>query len=102
MLWLAGDGLVLCVFLSVGLNGAAGGVVWDFVSGIYPPSSSPVASSAGVDLCRLRRELEEARGKIAQWEMAWQRAKQVRASAFMCVQAVPSWPGYWGTRPGAT
>nr|XP_023663852.1 putative E3 ubiquitin-protein ligase UNKL isoform X1 [Paramormyrops kingsleyae]XP_023663853.1 putative E3 ubiquitin-protein ligase UNKL isoform X1 [Paramormyrops kingsleyae] len=60
----------------LGLNGAAGGGMWDFVSGIYPPSSSPVASSAGVDLCRLRRELEEARGKITQWEMAWQQAKQ--------------------------
>ncbi|XP_064178413.1 putative E3 ubiquitin-protein ligase UNKL isoform X3 [Anguilla rostrata] len=63
-----------------GLNGGAGGSIWDFVSGSFSPSPSPVFSSVaaatpgGADLPRLRRELDEAKRKIKQWEDAWQQA----------------------------
>ncbi|XP_035260264.1 putative E3 ubiquitin-protein ligase UNKL isoform X3 [Anguilla anguilla] len=65
-----------------GLNGGAGGSIWDFVSGSFSPSPSPVFSSVaaatpgGADLPRLRRELDEAKRKIKQWEDAWQQVKQ--------------------------
>ncbi|KAG9349873.1 hypothetical protein JZ751_026226, partial [Albula glossodonta] len=60
-----------------GLNGGAGGSIWDF-----SPSPSPVFSSvttvstSSADLPRLRRELDEAKRKIKQWEEAWQQVKQ--------------------------
>ncbi|XP_054616195.1 putative E3 ubiquitin-protein ligase UNKL [Dunckerocampus dactyliophorus] len=66
---------------SLGLNGA--GNIWDFVSGSFSPSPSPVfssltsASSGGsVDVARLFRELDEAKKKIKQWEEAWHQVKQ--------------------------
>ncbi|XP_064178412.1 putative E3 ubiquitin-protein ligase UNKL isoform X2 [Anguilla rostrata] len=67
---------------ALGLNGGAGGSIWDFVSGSFSPSPSPVFSSVaaatpgGADLPRLRRELDEAKRKIKQWEDAWQQVKQ--------------------------
>uniref|UniRef100_A0A8C9T6M9 Unk like zinc finger n=1 Tax=Scleropages formosus TaxID=113540 RepID=A0A8C9T6M9_SCLFO len=67
---------------TLGLNGGAGSSIWDFVSGNYSPSPSPVFStvapvtSSSTDLSQLRRELEEARRKIEQWEEAWRQVKQ--------------------------
>ncbi|KAG7492016.1 hypothetical protein MATL_G00010160 [Megalops atlanticus] len=60
-----------------GLNGGAGGSIWDF-----SPSPSPVfssvttVSSSSADLARLRRDLDEAKRRIKQWEEAWQQVKQ--------------------------
>lgn len=67
-----------------GLNGGASNI-WDFVSGNFSPSPSPVfssltptgSSSSGADLTRLFRELDEAKRKIKQWEEAWHQVKQV-------------------------
>ncbi|KAJ8364142.1 hypothetical protein SKAU_G00129730 [Synaphobranchus kaupii] len=65
-----------------GVNGGAGGSIWDFVSGSFSPSPSPVFSSvsamspSSADLPRLRRELDEAKRKIKLWEDAWQQVKQ--------------------------
>uniref|UniRef100_A0A8C5EGT3 C3H1-type domain-containing protein n=1 Tax=Gouania willdenowi TaxID=441366 RepID=A0A8C5EGT3_GOUWI len=58
---------------SLGLNGGAN-KIWDFVSGSFSPSPSPVFSSA--DLARLFRDLDEAKRKIKQWEEAWRQIKQ--------------------------
>uniref|UniRef100_A0A3Q1BXL4 Unk like zinc finger n=1 Tax=Amphiprion ocellaris TaxID=80972 RepID=A0A3Q1BXL4_AMPOC len=63
-----------------GLNGGAGNI-WDFVSGSFSPSPSPVFSSltsttSSADLARLFRELDEAKRKIKQWEEAWHQVKQ--------------------------
>ncbi|XP_008327711.1 putative E3 ubiquitin-protein ligase UNKL isoform X3 [Cynoglossus semilaevis] len=68
---------------SLGLNGGASNI-WDFVSGNFSPSPSPVfssltptgSSSSGADLTRLFRELDEAKRKIKQWEEAWHQVKQ--------------------------
>ncbi|KAM4598036.1 putative E3 ubiquitin-protein ligase UNKL isoform 2-T2 [Polymixia lowei] len=65
---------------SLGLNGGASNI-WDFVSGSFSPSPSPVFSSLtsttnGPDLARLFRELEDAKRKIKQWEEAWHQVKQ--------------------------
>ncbi|XP_023125068.1 putative E3 ubiquitin-protein ligase UNKL isoform X2 [Amphiprion ocellaris] len=65
---------------SLGLNGGAGNI-WDFVSGSFSPSPSPVFSSltsttSSADLARLFRELDEAKRKIKQWEEAWHQVKQ--------------------------
>ncbi|XP_030198291.1 putative E3 ubiquitin-protein ligase UNKL isoform X1 [Gadus morhua] len=67
---------------SLGLNGAASSI-WDFVSGNFSPSPSPVFSSltsgcsgGGGDLARLFRELDEAKRKLKQWEEAWHQVKQ--------------------------
>ncbi|XP_053300442.1 putative E3 ubiquitin-protein ligase UNKL isoform X3 [Pleuronectes platessa] len=65
---------------SLGLNGGASNI-WDFVSGSFSPSPSPVFSSlpsitSGADLARLFRELDEAKRKIKQWEEAWVQVKQ--------------------------
>ncbi|XP_036408546.1 putative E3 ubiquitin-protein ligase UNKL isoform X2 [Megalops cyprinoides] len=68
---------------SLGLNGGSGSI-WDFVSGSYSPSPSPVfssvtsttMSSGSADLARMFRELDEAKRKIKQWEEAWQQVKQ--------------------------
>ncbi|XP_032956907.1 putative E3 ubiquitin-protein ligase UNKL isoform X2 [Rhinolophus ferrumequinum] len=68
-----------------GLNGVPGSI-WDFVSGSFSPSPSPIlnagpASSAsaspnGAELARVRRQLDEAKRKIRQWEESWQQVKQ--------------------------
>ncbi|KAM5331448.1 putative E3 ubiquitin-protein ligase UNKL isoform 5-T5 [Glossophaga mutica] len=68
-----------------GLNGVPGSI-WDFVSGSFSPSPSPIlnagsASSASAspscaELARVRRQLEEAKRKIRQWEESWQQVKQ--------------------------
>lgn len=71
----------------VGLNGGASSI-WDFVSGNFSPSPSPVfssltsttVSSSNADLARLFRELDEAKRKIKQWEDAWHQVKQVSYS----------------------
>uniref|UniRef100_A0A671UJL4 Unk like zinc finger n=1 Tax=Sparus aurata TaxID=8175 RepID=A0A671UJL4_SPAAU len=65
---------------SLGLNGGASSI-WDFVSGSFSPSPSPVFSSltsttSSADLARLFRELDEAKKKIKQWEEAWHQVKQ--------------------------
>ncbi|XP_037545059.1 putative E3 ubiquitin-protein ligase UNKL isoform X1 [Nematolebias whitei] len=65
---------------SLGLNGGASSI-WDFVSGSFSPSPSPVFSSltsttSTADVARLFRELDEAKRKIKQWEEAWHQVKQ--------------------------
>ncbi|XP_053707723.1 putative E3 ubiquitin-protein ligase UNKL isoform X2 [Synchiropus splendidus] len=65
---------------SLGLNGGASSI-WDFVSGNFSPSPSPVfssltSSSTSTDVARLFRELDEAKRKIKQWEDAWHQVKQ--------------------------
>ncbi|XP_044036484.1 putative E3 ubiquitin-protein ligase UNKL isoform X5 [Siniperca chuatsi] len=65
---------------SLGLNGGPSNI-WDFVSGSFSPSPSPVFSSltsttSTADLARLFRELDEAKRKIKQWEEAWHQVKQ--------------------------
>lgn len=64
-----------------GLNGGASSI-WDFVSGSFSPSPSPVFSSlssaaSSGDLSRLFRDLDEAKKKLKQWEEAWLQVKQV-------------------------
>lgn len=66
-----------------GLNGGASSI-WDFVSGSFSPSPSPVFSSlpstsSSGDLARLLRDLDEAKKKLKQWEEAWLQVKQVSA-----------------------
>ncbi|CAL9693094.1 unnamed protein product [Knipowitschia caucasica] len=65
---------------NLGLNGGSSSI-WDFASGNFSPSPSPVysslASAAGIaDVNRLFRELEEAKRKIKQLEEAWHQVKQ--------------------------
>ncbi|XP_017284846.1 putative E3 ubiquitin-protein ligase UNKL isoform X2 [Kryptolebias marmoratus] len=65
---------------SLGLNGGASSI-WDFVTGSFSPSPSPVFSSltsttSTADVARLFRELDEAKRKIKQWEEAWHQVKQ--------------------------
>ncbi|XP_037363721.1 putative E3 ubiquitin-protein ligase UNKL isoform X2 [Talpa occidentalis] len=70
---------------SLGLNGVPGSI-WDFVSGSFSPSPSPIlgsgpagpasASPGGTELARVRRQLDEAKRKIRQWEESWQQVKQ--------------------------
>ncbi|KAM8824345.1 putative E3 ubiquitin-protein ligase UNKL isoform 2-T3 [Synchiropus picturatus] len=65
---------------SLGLNGGASSI-WDFVSGNFSPSPSPVfssltSSSTSTDVARLFRELDEAKRKVKQWEDAWHQVKQ--------------------------
>ncbi|XP_039102732.1 putative E3 ubiquitin-protein ligase UNKL isoform X5 [Hyaena hyaena] len=72
-------------YSSLGLNGVPGSI-WDFVSGTFSPSPSPIlstgpapASSAspnGAELARVRQQLDEAKRKIRQWEESWQQVKQ--------------------------
>uniref|UniRef100_A0A672FCX0 Unk like zinc finger n=1 Tax=Salarias fasciatus TaxID=181472 RepID=A0A672FCX0_SALFA len=69
-----------CSSFLPGLNGGANNI-WDFVSGSFSPSPSPVFSSltsttSSADLARLFRELDEAKRKIKQWEEAWHQVKQ--------------------------
>ncbi|XP_036890587.1 putative E3 ubiquitin-protein ligase UNKL isoform X5 [Sturnira hondurensis] len=68
-----------------GLNGVPGSI-WDFVSGSFSPSPSPIlnagsstsasASPSCAELARVRRQLDEAKRKIRQWEESWQQVKQ--------------------------
>uniref|UniRef100_A0A8D0H1B3 C3H1-type domain-containing protein n=1 Tax=Sphenodon punctatus TaxID=8508 RepID=A0A8D0H1B3_SPHPU len=70
---------------SLGLNGVTGSI-WDFVTGSFSPSPSPVlnsgtapsanSSSNGGELARVRQELDEAKRKIKQWEESWQQVKK--------------------------
>ncbi|XP_073504186.1 putative E3 ubiquitin-protein ligase UNKL isoform X2 [Phyllobates terribilis] len=70
---------------SLGLNGVTGSI-WDFVSGSFSPSPSPVFSSGttsststnsnGSELSCVRRELDDAKRKIKRWEDSWQQVKQ--------------------------
>ncbi|XP_068103412.1 putative E3 ubiquitin-protein ligase UNKL [Hyperolius riggenbachi] len=70
---------------SLGLNGVTGSI-WDFVSGSFSPSPSPVfssgpasstsTSSSSNELSRIRRELDDAKRKIKRWEDSWQQVKQ--------------------------
>ncbi|KFP28809.1 Putative E3 ubiquitin-protein ligase UNKL, partial [Colius striatus] len=71
---------------SLGLNGVTGSI-WDFVTGNFSPSPSPVLSSgtapsvssntSGNELTRVRQELDDAKRKLKQWEESWQQVKQV-------------------------
>ncbi|XP_031514477.1 putative E3 ubiquitin-protein ligase UNKL isoform X5 [Papio anubis] len=73
-------------FSSLGLNGVPGSI-WDFVSGSFSPSPTPILSTGppsssgsspnGTELARVRRQLDEAKRKIRQWEESWQQVKQV-------------------------
>uniref|UniRef100_I3NHF0 Unk like zinc finger n=1 Tax=Ictidomys tridecemlineatus TaxID=43179 RepID=I3NHF0_ICTTR len=77
-----------------GLNGVPGSI-WDFVSGSFSPSPSPIlntvpapsASPHSAELARVRRQLDEAKRKIRQWEESWQQVKQVilQLQAKQCV-----------------
>lgn len=79
-----------------GLNGVPGSI-WDFVSGSFSPSPSPIlnagpAASSGVspssaELARVRRQLDEAKRKIRQWEESWQQVKQVSCGGPRCGRA---------------
>ncbi|XP_077762198.1 putative E3 ubiquitin-protein ligase UNKL isoform X5 [Canis aureus] len=70
---------------ALGLNGVPGSI-WDFVSGSFSPSPTPIlnpgpapssgASPSGAELARVRRQLDEAKRKIRQWEESWQQVKQ--------------------------
>nr|XP_013800131.1 PREDICTED: putative E3 ubiquitin-protein ligase UNKL [Apteryx mantelli mantelli] len=70
---------------SLGLNGVTGSI-WDFVTGSFSPSPSPVLSSgttpsissstSGNELTQARQELDNAKRKIKQWEDSWQQVKQ--------------------------
>lgn len=76
----------------VGLNGGASNI-WDFVSGSFSPSPSPVFSSlssatSSADVARLFRELDEAKKKIKQWEEAWHQVKQVSALNELSLQCM--------------
>ncbi|XP_069859938.1 putative E3 ubiquitin-protein ligase UNKL isoform X1 [Dipodomys merriami] len=72
-------------YSSLGLNGVPGSI-WDFVSGSFSPSPSPVlnpgtmapanASPSSAELARVRRQLDEARRKIRRWEESWRQVKQ--------------------------
>ncbi|XP_020942517.1 putative E3 ubiquitin-protein ligase UNKL isoform X12 [Sus scrofa] len=72
-------------YSSFGLNGVPGSI-WDFVSGSFSPSPSPIlnsgpaassgASANSAELARVRRQLDEAKRKIRQWEESWQQVKQ--------------------------
>ncbi|XP_062444747.1 putative E3 ubiquitin-protein ligase UNKL isoform X3 [Rhea pennata] len=67
---------------SLGLNGS----IWDFVTGSFSPSPSPVLSNgttpsinssiSGNELTQVRQELDDAKRKIKQWEDSWQQVKQ--------------------------
>ncbi|XP_052629036.1 putative E3 ubiquitin-protein ligase UNKL isoform X10 [Harpia harpyja] len=70
---------------SLGLNGVTGSI-WDFVTGSFSPSPSPVLSggttpsissnTSGNELTRVRQELDDAKRKLKQWEESWQQVKQ--------------------------
>uniref|UniRef100_A0A8C8VI75 Unk like zinc finger n=1 Tax=Pelusios castaneus TaxID=367368 RepID=A0A8C8VI75_9SAUR len=70
---------------SLGLNGVTGSI-WDFVTGNFSPSPSPILNSgttpstlsntSGSELACIRQELDDANRKIKQWEDAWQQVKQ--------------------------
>ncbi|XP_053936930.1 putative E3 ubiquitin-protein ligase UNKL isoform X3 [Cuculus canorus] len=70
---------------SLGLNGVTGSI-WDFVTGSFSPSPSPVLSSgstpsissntSGNELTRVRQELDDAKRKLKHWEESWQQIKQ--------------------------
>nr|XP_054363391.1 putative E3 ubiquitin-protein ligase UNKL isoform X3 [Mirounga angustirostris] len=72
-------------YSSLGLNGVPGSI-WDFVSGSFSPSPSPIlntgpapsssASPNSAELARVRRQLDEAKRKIRQWEESWQQVQQ--------------------------
>ncbi|XP_010075307.1 PREDICTED: putative E3 ubiquitin-protein ligase UNKL, partial [Pterocles gutturalis] len=70
---------------SLGLNGVTGSI-WDFVTGSFSPSPSPVLSSGTApsissntsenELTRVRQELGDAKRRLKQWEESWQQVKQ--------------------------
>uniref|UniRef100_A0A672VAS4 Unk like zinc finger n=2 Tax=Strigops habroptila TaxID=2489341 RepID=A0A672VAS4_STRHB len=70
---------------SLGLNGGTGST-WDFITGNFSPSPSPVLSSGttpsissnatGNELTQVKQELDDAKRKLKQWEESWQQVKQ--------------------------
>ncbi|KAM9125233.1 putative E3 ubiquitin-protein ligase UNKL isoform 3-T3 [Pangshura tecta] len=70
---------------SLGLNGVTGSI-WDFVTGSFSPSPSPILNSStipstnsntsGSELAHIRQQLDDANQKIKQWEDSWQQVKQ--------------------------
>ncbi|XP_065416455.1 putative E3 ubiquitin-protein ligase UNKL isoform X6 [Chrysemys picta bellii] len=71
---------------SLGLNGVTGSI-WDFITGSFSPSPSPVLNSgtipstnsntSGSELAHIRQELDDANRKIKRWEDSWEQVKQV-------------------------
>uniref|UniRef100_A0A672VDP9 Unk like zinc finger n=2 Tax=Strigops habroptila TaxID=2489341 RepID=A0A672VDP9_STRHB len=67
------------------LNGGTGST-WDFITGNFSPSPSPVLSSGttpsissnatGNELTQVKQELDDAKRKLKQWEESWQQVKQ--------------------------
>ncbi|XP_006146433.1 putative E3 ubiquitin-protein ligase UNKL isoform X7 [Tupaia chinensis] len=66
-------------YSSLGLSSVSGNV-WDFVSGSFSPSPSPILntnpSPGSAELARVRRQLDKAKRKIRQWEESWQQVAQ--------------------------
>ncbi|NXF98512.1 UNK protein, partial [Eubucco bourcierii] len=70
---------------SLGVNGMSGNI-WDFVTGSFSPSPSPILSSGttpsissntnGSELTQVRQELDDAKRKLKRWEESWQQVKQ--------------------------
>uniref|UniRef100_A0A452IYL8 Unk like zinc finger n=1 Tax=Gopherus agassizii TaxID=38772 RepID=A0A452IYL8_9SAUR len=70
---------------SLGLNCVTGSI-WDFVTGSFSPSPSPILNSStipstnsntsGSELAHVRQELDDANQKIKRWEDSWQQVKQ--------------------------
>ncbi|XP_065416453.1 putative E3 ubiquitin-protein ligase UNKL isoform X4 [Chrysemys picta bellii] len=70
---------------SLGLNGVTGSI-WDFITGSFSPSPSPVLNSgtipstnsntSGSELAHIRQELDDANRKIKRWEDSWEQVKQ--------------------------
>uniref|UniRef100_A0A8C3XV35 Unk like zinc finger n=1 Tax=Chelydra serpentina TaxID=8475 RepID=A0A8C3XV35_CHESE len=70
---------------SLGLNGVTGSI-WDFITGSFSPSPSPILNSgtipstnsntSGSELAHIKQELDDANRKIKQWEDSWQQVKQ--------------------------
>ncbi|XP_048723872.2 putative E3 ubiquitin-protein ligase UNKL isoform X3 [Caretta caretta] len=67
---------------SLGVTGS----IWDFITGSFSPSPSPILNSgtmpstnsnaSGSELAHVRQELDDANRKIKQWDDSWQQVKQ--------------------------
>ncbi|XP_071617336.1 putative E3 ubiquitin-protein ligase UNKL isoform X4 [Heliangelus exortis] len=69
---------------SLGLSGVTGSI-WDFVTGSFSSSPSPLLSSGLTPsissntsgcLTQIRQELDDAKRKLKHWEESWQQVKQ--------------------------
>ncbi|EMP32205.1 RING finger protein unkempt like protein, partial [Chelonia mydas] len=67
---------------SLGVTGS----IWDFITGSFSPSPSPILNSgtvpstnsntSGSELAHVRQELDDANRKIKEWDDSWQQVKQ--------------------------